>query len=92
MVSPKKKWFSTKVHVSLLQVVYILTYIEQKQHNLFARQPSSKAISDVVLEIQPFLLHFRNKRHKYNNFDVRLVRKFPMLMSKINIEVLLVTH
>ena len=34
--------FSTKVYVSLRQVVYVPTYIEQKQHNMFARQPSSK--------------------------------------------------
>ena len=87
-----KKWFSTKVYVSLRQVVYIPTYIELKQHDLFARWPSSTAILDLVLEIWPFLLHFWNKHHEYNNFYVQLVQKFPMLKVKINIKVLLVTH
>ncbi len=73
-------------------MVYILSYIGQKRHDLFARQPSSKAISDVVLEIRPFLLHIWNKRHEYDNFDVQLVRKFPILTLKIKIESLLGTH
>ncbi len=84
-VQSHKKQFSTNIYISLRQVVYVPTYIEQKRHNLFARQSSSKAISDVVLEIRPYFLQFWNKRYDYNNFSVHLLHKIPILKEEINI-------
>ena len=49
-------------------------------------------ISNLGLHKWPFLLHFWNKHHEYNNFCVQLVQKFQILTEKINIEVLLVAH
>ena len=49
-------------------------------------------ISNLGLHKWPFLLHFWNKHHEYNNFCVQLLQKFQILTEKINIEVLLVVH